>query len=255
VPPTTEAEILSFSTWDQWSAADAAAFVDAVDSCYCSLVVLRDAIDAAGRERERFIRLQEETWRMYRHMPPPHPEWEMWIEEVLRVWRKLGSRGFPPPLPWMFPMFPPAAPGPTWREPETALSHMLDNPYELIRPGEELRIHSIQMSSPGNFNFLAGLGEPIAQLRELIKDVWYRNRQERARGELQILREKLELYSQYSLTVQQIDIVGARMIGDLQEIGDLIDSGKLSLEGEERRTLSDASSTKKPAPRRRRKRS
>lgn len=51
--------------------------------------------------------------------------------------------------------------------------------------GSALRVRSISIHSPGLVSF-AGLGEPLRQLRELIKDVWFRNRQERELGELQL---------------------------------------------------------------------
>lgn len=41
------------------------------------------------------------------------------------------------------------------------------------------------MASPGIISF-QGLGEPLKQLRELIKDLWYRNSQEKRRGELEL---------------------------------------------------------------------
>jgi len=88
------------------------------------------------------------------------------------------------------------------------------------------------MASPGGFSF-SGLGEPLRQLRELIKDLWYRNRQERQRGELQILRDKIQVYSQLYLSVQQIDMVSTRILADAEPLGELIEDGRLSLAGEE----------------------
>lgn len=60
--------------------------------------------------------------------------------------------------------------------------------YPLGRP----RIARIQMSSPGIFSF-KGLGEPLRQLREFIKDLSYRNAQERQLGELEIEAARLFL--------------------------------------------------------------
>jgi hypothetical protein len=52
-------------------------------------------------------------------------------------------------------------------------------------PESRLQLHRIAISSPGIISF-AGLGEPLKQLRELIKDIWYRNRQERRIGEIEV---------------------------------------------------------------------
>lgn len=253
MPPNEEPGLLTFSTWDQWTACDVSTFSEAVDGCYSALLVLRDALESAQRERERYFRLHKEAWRMCRELGPPHPEWEMLFEEMMHIWRRFAHRGFPPPLPWMYPMAPLSVPPTTGPQPQTALSHFLEHPEEVIRPGDELQIHKIEMASPGMFSF-KGIGEPIRQLRELIKDLWYRNRQEQQRGDLQILREKLEILSDFQLPVQQIDIISAQMSSDMGQLGDLVDSGKVSLEGEERRMLSESSRPTRGSQRKRRKR-
>lgn len=253
MPTTGEPEILAFSTWDRWSAADVAAFTEAVDGCYCSLLVMRDAIDAANRERERYARYQEEAWHMFRrHGPPPHPEWEMWMDEMMRMWRKLGSRGFPPMMPWMFGMGGPSMPASPSTQREYTLKHFLAHPEDVVQPADELQVHRIEMASPGGFSF-SGLGEPIGQLRELIKDLWFRNRQERERGELQILRDKLELFATYNLSVQQIDVIATHMTHDVKELAELVENGKISLEGEEPRSLPNVRPSKRRTRRPRKK--
>jgi len=59
-------------------------------------------------------------------------------------------------------------------------------------PNSQLQVGRVHLNSPGPISF-EGLGEPIRELRELVKDVWYRNRQERSRGdlELEILQERI----------------------------------------------------------------
>jgi hypothetical protein len=56
------------------------------------------------------------------------------------------------------------------------------------------------MGSPGWISF-EGLGEPIQQMRQFIKDIWYRNRQESRRGDQEIEQEaelhRLELARQH----------------------------------------------------------
>ena len=44
---------------------------------------------------------------------------------------------------------------------------------------------------------LQGLGEPFKQLREFVKDLWFRNQQERRHGELDLLERELELEAKY----------------------------------------------------------
>jgi hypothetical protein len=59
-------------------------------------------------------------------------------------------------------------------------------------PGYVLRVRSISINSPGPIS-LQGLGEPIKELRELIKDLAFRNRQERQRGDLEIEEARFKL--------------------------------------------------------------
>ena len=59
-------------------------------------------------------------------------------------------------------------------------------------PDQRCRIHKARMSSPGGFSF-TGIGEILKEFRELIKDVWYRNQQERKKGDIELIKDKLDL--------------------------------------------------------------
>ncbi len=61
-----------------------------------------------------------------------------------------------------------------------------------VSANAQLTVQSVRMASPGWFS-LEGLGGIVEQFRELIRDFWYRNRQERTRGDLEIVRQYLEL--------------------------------------------------------------
>lgn len=63
--------------------------------------------------------------------------------------------------------------------------------YRVI-PASTLRVAGIRISSPGPIS-LQGLGEPLRELREFVKDLWYRNRQEKARGDLELESARLKL--------------------------------------------------------------
>jgi hypothetical protein len=45
---------------------------------------------------------------------------------------------------------------------------------------------------------LSGLGEPFRQLRELLKDLLFRNPQERQNGEYDLLQRRFELAEQFA---------------------------------------------------------
>jgi len=115
------------------------------------------------------------------------------------------------------------------------LEHLLEHDDQFVRAGSELSVHRIEIASPGGFSF-AGLGEPIAQLRELIKDLWYRNRQESERGELEILKQTIALFSQDTLNPEEIVLVAIKLSDNQEAIGALIGSGRLVLEGQEPKT-------------------
>jgi hypothetical protein len=86
------------------------------------------------------------------------------------------------------------------------LAFVYDNIHTLA-PNHRLTIGKVRIGSPGWISF-QGLGEPIQQLREFIKDILYRNRQERERGDmaleqerelhrLEIARQHLQLQREY----------------------------------------------------------
>jgi hypothetical protein len=67
------------------------------------------------------------------------------------------------------------------------------NNIELYTSEEQrLKVYQIRIASPGQFTFI-GLAEIMSQLRELIKDLWYRNRVEKEKGELELIEKKMEL--------------------------------------------------------------
>ena len=57
---------------------------------------------------------------------------------------------------------------------------------------DALHVHKIHIASPGGFSF-KGIGEIIEEIRELIRDVWYRNRQQRVSGDLDLLDKYLKM--------------------------------------------------------------
>lgn len=60
-----------------------------------------------------------------------------------------------------------------------------------IKPEDRLKVKSIEIHSPGDFNLL-GVDKIIAQIRELIKDLLYRNRIDRQAAE-EALRHQKEM--------------------------------------------------------------
>jgi hypothetical protein len=89
-----------------------------------------------------------------------------------------------------------------------------------------LSIKSIRMESPGEINLWAGAGEVIHELRELIKDLSYRNKQEYELGQLDILDKKLYIMNKYDIQEfindDCLTLINFRNKG-LLDLGNLID--------------------------------
>jgi len=129
--------------------------------------------------------------------------------------------------------------------PPAEVEYYLSNPSEYLPSTHELRIKKIAIASPGGFS-LEGLGEPLRELREFIKDLCYRNRQERHKGDLEILKQKLEIVAQHNLTPVNVQVLASSAISDAEEIADFIHSGQLMLEDSDSTSSETTSERRKP---------
>jgi dephospho-CoA kinase len=90
----------------------------------------------------------------------------------------------------------------------------------------------------------------LRQLRELIKDLWYRNRQERERGDLDIIRQKIDLLTEMNLSPKPVQILAVSVSEDTQQLKRLIEDGKLTLPDEAPPKLEKPKTTRQRKPRR-----
>jgi hypothetical protein len=114
------------------------------------------------------------------------------------------------------------------REPEAAqyIDFLSERILEIV-PEARMVIRQVEMGSPGAIS-LAGLGEPIQQLREFIKDLWYRNRQEKQAGQLEILRQYLAIEREFGpLPPTVTDRLAPKALRGVQTLATLEDEGKL----------------------------
>lgn len=180
-----DAPTIGFRSDGEWSGSDLADFAAATTGIYNALLVVRvrsrlevnylDALESAARRYERQI-----------GHPMYHEMFRAW-RESLHLWRKRSDT--PPP----FLLLPPFAFG------YTDAGFAVPSDEEILRhlgrytsPEERFRVHKIRHASPGGFSF-QGIGEIVEQFRELIKDVWWRNRHERAEGDLDLLEKYLRM--------------------------------------------------------------
>ena len=238
-----EPSLIEFHTAADWTVADLTAALDALEIAYTSFALARYLARNAEREREEALRLAEKYWEEARGLGP---DWDILLHEWVRLMRRRG-----PIASRYFPWGPFGLPGPqvpTPSDPTREIAYYLANPESFLRQSDQLSVHKIEMASPGGFS-LKGIGEPIKQIRELIKDLCYRNRQQRELADLEILKQKLALAAQYNLTPQQVHVLAMAVIEPQQDLKALTYNGKLTLSGEEPRPLQDS-----PVTRRRRRR-
>jgi len=69
------------------------------------------------------------------------------------------------------------------------LARHIDN---IVPANERLTISKINIQSPGFWEFLGNIN-PLQQIRDFIKDLTYRNKQEKELGKLEILKKKIEI--------------------------------------------------------------
>jgi len=126
------------------------------------------------------------------------------------------------------------------------LKYALYGSLSRVKSEDQLIVKSIEIHSPGDFNLL-GVDKVIQQLRETLKDVLFRNRQERESsdedlrhkkamnslkekaGMQKILNNQITLMKQLNYDQEQIEI-GIKALGDpIAQIGQISSDRKVAL--------------------------
>jgi len=238
-PFDDELETLDFRTDANWSVYELSDTLRALDSVYSTLLLTRHLAVIQNRRLQEAAESQE---RMWREIDREGPGIEMFMYEWRRALRRLGPMGTAGLIG--FP-FAPTSPISDTRASTLELEYCKSNPHEFINSRNKLMIHRIEMASPGGFS-LKGLGEPVREIREFIKDFWYRNRQEKERGELELVKAKLDLIAKHNLQPEQIHILAVPLLDAIESLTPRIESQQLRLE--------DKSNIDLPTPKPRRKR-
>lgn len=97
-----------------------------------------------------------------------------------------------------------------------------------VADGDELRVESLIMQSPAEFNF-KGVGETIREIREYFKGRKFRDRQEEEFGEIELMRRRILLMKEAGYTDEEIkEIVGMYLI-EAKKINRQIDKNRIEL--------------------------
>jgi hypothetical protein len=162
----SELQALTFPTDGLWFASDLARLVEATEQLYGAFRVARVY---ARRLKERWPPrdldlIEEELWR---HRKPPFSPSEVRLLRTLLF----DLRG---------------------QEPVGGYYSWVTANIDLLDERGRLRLGQAQMASRGVISF-EGSGEIIREIREFIKDLCGRNRQEREKAAVEIEREQVKL--------------------------------------------------------------
>ena len=208
----TNNTIISFSTKGDWVASDVVALVQSTSDIYDALAAFYVSKKLQQRQEEEIKYLLERYEEYFDH----HIcyKWYRLWRDVLRDYRKQKLKGrLLPPITPPFPFV-------LEEEASSIPSHIeiLEN-IELYRDiAAELTVYKIHIASPGGFSF-SGIGDIVQQFRELIKDIWYRNSQEKRIGELEIIEKHLALLEKHpdsQLVNETISLVDRKIAKRIQ---------------------------------------
>lgn len=186
--------LIGFKSNDIWTNYDLQLFVDSVTAIYnvfTSIKIKQKSIEAELSKSRHML----ENYEHYFHKYFDHPMYFEFFELQRRMikdylsgkLKELPNIQFPPfILPTQFKV---EAKQPTIYEIYSNIKSYQSN-------DDLLRIHKIYIASPGGFSF-EGVGEVLKELREFIKDIWYRNKQERICGQLEIIDKYLSVKNKY----------------------------------------------------------
>jgi hypothetical protein len=184
----SDTEPVAFRTEGDWLSSDLAAFLSAMEDLYGTFVTVHEALVVRDHTIHQKLALAEQLAGSQ----------EVAVTSVLAGDDQIGDY----------------------------VVDLSQNVFEL-RPELRLTIVSVEMSSPGGIS-LAGLGEPIQQLREFIKDLWYRNKQEKQQGELEILRQYLSIQREFGpLPPAVTDRLAPKVLDGVRVLDQLEQQGKL----------------------------
>ncbi len=215
-----ELQELTFPTNGVWFSADLRRFVEAVEEVYGAFRVARTY---ALRRSERYERslypeldlLEEEFFRRRKPLPPSEARRVRSLLDYLRRFPDAATLG--------------------------GYYGWVATNIDFLDEQGRLRLARARMASPGDISF-EGSGEVVEQVREFVKDVRGRNKQERDMAEVAIERErvrlrrdKLDLAREYLSTFgfvppDVLDDLGIRALHGAGTLMELERDGKLELE-------------------------
>ena len=180
---------IGFRTATGWTADDVLVLTSSVRDLYNVALTYRIHRDLLARRAEYFTELSETQMRRMRKMGPMLDEMMFAYRDWIKHARSEPGL-IPPPFPFGWSI-------PADQIPVPPVSDLFDNIRQYSSQSQRLRVFKIHIASPGGFSF-QGIAEPIKEIRELIKDLWYRNKNENYDSQLDIIDKFLTLQRKHS---------------------------------------------------------
>lgn len=193
-------------TCGEWTLNDVQDFVQAFDRMYGTLLTVRLATARVhSRSASGWSHPSLSDYVLSPAFREP-PDTEQWSPQPLHR----PTRALPIDLPF----------GPEIRY----LQFLFEHRYTFV-PEARPSVYSWRMASPGRIS-ISGVADVMREIREFIKDVKYRNRQEEALGTLEIARKHIEL-EQSILSPPATDYMAAQLLTEYKQIELLEERNKL----------------------------
>lgn len=188
MPENEVSSFMGFRSSLVWSAGDVVSLFTSVSGLYNTFLALHIRDEQESFYREAMDRYWREYVMLYeRYIEGPlDKELLFMYRRLLRDWMKRGFK-YPPPVPLPFGF-------PTTGILPQALSawEIYESIDQYAVESDMLQVDRIRMSSPSGFSF-KGLDGVAKEFREFVKDIWYRNKQEKAQGRLRLIEQYLNM--------------------------------------------------------------
>lgn len=176
---------ITFLTQGNWTTHDLELLAVSVSQIYDSrLATLLWTRQFLAYIENRNVLLKSAFLQIEKRMPGP------FFHEWYEVWMDLLSKG-------EFSVLPIPAPFPMLIESGFPTPRQIYESLDLYASEKErCVIQRAKMSSAGGFSF-TGVGKIVKEIREFVKDLWYRNSQEKQKGDIELQKDKLDLIEKY----------------------------------------------------------
>lgn len=180
---------VTFKIKGKWTVDEMVNFLKSITSLY-------DAFFAIEIKR---LEIEKKAEFLYEKVDDFYHYWEKYMDnpifkEFWYLWKKIIRdyirRGKPYP-PFLLPGFYPFLPPEITEFFKISTIEIYQNIDTYRHSDQKLNIKSIKMESPGFISF-EGIDRIIEQIREFVKDIMYRNKQEKEKGKIELKIKKIE---------------------------------------------------------------